>query len=92
MKVVLEKSFVQELEIICEYIGQNNPDNSYRFKDELFLLLASLKSMPYRFRKSLYYKNENIRELIFKGFAITYKVDQSISLVQVIGIFKNINR
>ena len=92
MKVVLDTSFVKELETICDYIASNNPNNSYRFKDELLILLDSLKNMPFRFRKSQYYNNENIRELIFKGFSITYKIDKSENLIQVIGIFKNINR
>jgi len=44
--------------------------------------------MPYKFRPSIYFTNENIRDLIFKGYTIIYKIDVSKDIITVIAIKK----
>jgi len=31
--------------------------------------------MPYKHRKSIYYDDENIRDLVFKGYTIVYMIE-----------------
>jgi len=44
--------------------------------------------MPYKYRKSYYYDDENIRDFIFKGYTIPYLIDKQKDLLVVLDIFK----
>jgi len=44
--------------------------------------------MPFKFRKSIYFDDENIRDLVFKGYAIPYKIDKIKDMITIIGINK----
>jgi len=44
--------------------------------------------MPYKFRKSFYFDNEEIRDMIFKGYVIPYKIDKNRNEIIIIGIKK----
>jgi len=42
--------------------------------------------MPYKFRKSIHFNDENIRDLVFKGYTVPYLVDDEV--IVVLGIVK----
>ena len=44
--------------------------------------------MPYACRKSIYFNREDIRDLIFKGYIIVYKIDNDKGLITVFGFTK----
>ena len=44
--------------------------------------------MPYKCRKSIYFTKENIRDLIFKGYTIVYKIDELKDIITIVGIKK----
>jgi hypothetical protein len=42
--------------------------------------------MPYKYRKSIYFDNEDIRDMIFKGYITVYKINQN--QIVIVGISK----
>jgi len=42
--------------------------------------------MPFKFRKSIYIDDDNMRDLIFKGYTIVYKIDLVKNKITVIGL------
>jgi len=44
--------------------------------------------MPYKCRKSLYFENDKIRDLIYKGYTIVYKIDEIKNIIIIIGMKK----
>jgi len=44
--------------------------------------------MPYSNRKSMFFNNENIRDLVFKGYVIVYKIDEQEEEIVVFGFYK----
>jgi len=44
--------------------------------------------MPFKFRQSIYFEDENIRDLIFKGYTVVYKVDTEKEIITIVGIKK----
>ncbi|EAL2490596.1 type II toxin-antitoxin system RelE/ParE family toxin, partial [Campylobacter jejuni] len=50
--------------------------------------LKKLDFMPYKFRKSLAFDDENVRDFIFKGYVIPYKIDKEKDLIIILGIYK----
>ena len=44
--------------------------------------------MPFKYRKSIYFNDNNIRDLIFKGYVVPYKIDTAKNQIIIIGINK----
>ena len=45
--------------------------------------------MPYRCRQNPIAKDENVRDMIFKGYVIVFFVDEAQQCVEILGIYKN---
>jgi hypothetical protein len=45
----------------------------------------------YNFKKSIYFEDILIRDYVFKGYTITYKIEEKDDLGIVLGIIKNKN-
>ena len=81
MTIRFEESFINSLAIKLEYIAKDNPGAARKFKNELILSCKNILHMPYKHRKSIYHDDENIRDLIFKGYTVIYIVeDETISV------------
>ncbi|EIQ8939771.1 type II toxin-antitoxin system RelE/ParE family toxin, partial [Campylobacter jejuni] len=52
-------------------------------------ICKNLSFMPYKNRKPLSFDNENIRDLIFKGYIIPYLIDKSKNEIVILGIYKS---
>ncbi len=44
--------------------------------------------MPYACRKSIFFDREDIRDLVFKGYIIVYKVDDDDEIITLFGFTK----
>jgi plasmid stabilization system protein ParE len=80
-------SFVSRLEGFIEIIAEDKPSAARRFHKEIIKACTEIQNFPYKHRKSIYFKDENIRDLVFKGFVIIYKID-----AETIRVFAFINR
>ena len=80
--------FNNNLKKILKYIAIYHPKNAKRFKNKLVKVINNLSTFPYKYRKSYYYHDENIRDLIFKGFTIPYLIDEENSKIVILDIFK----
>lgn len=71
-----------------EFIAQDSVTRAINFQFTLDEKVNNLIFMPYKFRKSIYFEDENIRDLIFKGYTVPYKVDKKNDVITIIGIKK----
>ena len=44
--------------------------------------------MPYKFRKSIYFEDDNIRDYIYKGYVIPYLIDTEEDKIILLGMVK----
>ncbi len=86
MKIIIKDSFAENLIDYTDYIASNNPVNARKFKDIIIKSIRSLDQMPFRERQSIYFNNENIRDLIILGFTITYRIKKD--RIEVFGLTK----
>ncbi len=63
-------------------------EEALKFADDLEIKINDIINMPYKHRKSIYFDNEDIRDLIFKGYTITYYIDNGNDRVLILGIKK----
>ena len=88
MKLEFNPLFEEALFGILMYIMQDSEQASLTFEEELFEHLDGLLLFPYKFRKSLYYDDEQIRDYIFMGYTIPYLVDEKRDVIVMLDIFK----
>ena len=70
------------------FISYDSKNRALAFKNKLDNQISNILDMPYKCRKSIYFDNENIRDLIYKGYTVVYKVDEEKSTITIIGIKK----
>ncbi len=88
MKILYEPRFVNDFYHIWNFIASDSINRANTFKRALKQQIEDLVGMPYRCRKSIYFDDESIRDLVFKGYTIVYKVDKANDTVLVLGITK----
>ncbi|PAF49276.1 hypothetical protein BKH41_03865 [Helicobacter sp. 12S02232-10] len=86
MQVIKTARFKSELQKIVAFIAVYNPQNAIKFKDDLLQKLFKIPDMPYSHRQSELFNQENIREFIFKGYVVIYRITENIELL---GIYRD---
>ncbi|ELZ2736240.1 type II toxin-antitoxin system RelE/ParE family toxin [Campylobacter jejuni] len=81
--------FKNELRHIVNFINLNSSFYAKEFLNDIYPICRNLSFMPYKNRKSLSFDNENIRDLIFKGYIIPYLIDKSKNEIVILGIYKS---
>lgn len=81
-------TFDDNLLSILKYIAKNSPQNAKDFKNKLDKKIKNIPNMPLKARKSFYFDDINVRDLIFKGYTIPYYIDENLSIIVIIDIFK----
>ncbi|MBV2246955.1 MAG: type II toxin-antitoxin system RelE/ParE family toxin [Lentimicrobium sp.] len=63
-----------------DFISLDSPGNARKFKAELLSRIKRIPSNPYRYRKSIYFENANIRDLIYKGYTVVFLISNNIEV------------
>ena len=77
MKLRILKSFRDKLNEQVEYIAKDKPGAARKFKTDVLNRIKEIPSMPFACRRSIFIDREDIRDLVYKGYIIVYKVDES---------------
>jgi plasmid stabilization system protein ParE len=88
MKLKISTSFRDRLTRQIEYIANDKPSAARKFKAEIIARIKEIPQMPYSHRKSIFFDREDIRELIYKGYIIVYKVNKKENTIVVFGFAK----
>ena len=74
MKIIFKDTFVNKLENQIDYISLDSPVRARKFKNDLLKRIKDISTNPFKFRKSIYFNDNNIRDLIFKGYTIVFRI------------------
>ena len=88
--VILTDRFIDELDKIADYIAFDSEWRAAEFVKGAKAACAGLDFMPYKFRKSLKFDDENVRDFVFKGYVLPYRVETlgNGTNVYMLGIYK----
>ncbi len=76
--------FKIQLQDILENIAKDKVLAMQKFRKDLNKQLFNLKNMPYKYRKSHYHDDEKVRDMIFRGYTIVYKIyDNYILIIEI---------
>jgi len=79
--------FFAELEVIIDFIARDSFERAKKFKNNLDAKIQDLLYFPYKCRQSIKSDDENIRDLIFMGYIIPYRVNMTKESIVILGIF-----
>jgi addiction module RelE/StbE family toxin len=85
MRISYSKNSQKELREIKNYISKFNPENAKRFIKKLKNNIENIPNFPYKYRKSIYFDDENIRDMIIDGYTIIYEIKND--KIMVLNIF-----
>ena len=77
MKIIYKETFVVRLEKQLKYISENSPKSAKKLKTEFIQRIKTIPKNPYLFRKSIYFENDSVRDLIHKGFTIVFRINEN---------------
>lgn len=86
MKIVYKESFVQRLERQLQFIAKDNPSAAKRFRKNLIENIKKIKSNPNLCRRSIYFEDDSIRDLIYKGYTVVFRIKKN--QIEVFGFVK----
>ena len=81
------KRYNNNLFQILDYIAQDKLSASENFKNELDELINNIPTFPYKFKKSKYFDNDNIRDMVYKGYTVIYRINLEKNSIDIIRIF-----
>jgi plasmid stabilization system protein ParE len=74
MKITYDPTFTKKLERQIEYIKGDKHQAARKFKKDIISKIKEIPSYPKSYRKSIFFEDENIRDLIFKGYVVLFKI------------------
>ncbi|MEP5613187.1 MAG: type II toxin-antitoxin system RelE/ParE family toxin [Cyclobacteriaceae bacterium] len=86
-RVLVTENFQDDLIQILQFISRDKPQASKKFRKEVLTKIESLHTMPFRNRQSIYFERENIRDIVHKGYVITYQIEKKV--IKVFSILKH---
>ena len=88
MHIVRKKEYRDSLESILTFIARDSVYRARLFQKQLDEKIENLEFFPYKYRRSIHHDDPNVRDLIFKGYTIVYRVNIPKDRIEVVDIFK----
>ena len=88
MKLRILNSFADKLNEQINFIAEDKPGAAKKFKSDILKRIREIPEMPYANRKSIFFDRDDIRDLVFKGYIVVYKVDAEKSTITIFGFTK----
>ncbi len=90
MKIVFKDTFLNRLSDQVKFIAKDSPNRARKFKNQLLTEIKKISNFPLKHRKSIYFEDQNIRDLIFKGYTVVYRIKEK--KIEVFGFLKQQNK
>jgi len=88
MNILTSPLYEEQLKNILELISQEDYKAAKNFKMYLDTIIINISSKEKKYKKSIYFDNENIKDIEFQGCVIPFLVDNSNSCYIILGITK----
>ncbi|KGO92341.1 type II toxin-antitoxin system RelE/ParE family toxin [Flavobacterium subsaxonicum] len=88
MKIKILQGFSSKFNKQLNYIALDKPAAARKFRNDVLLEIEDIIKMPYKNRRSIYFADDNIRDLIFKGYIIIYRIKSEVLEIEIFGFIK----
>jgi len=88
MRILKSEEFLLSLQEIMEFIAEDSVAEAISFERRFEEKIDALPFSPYKYRRSIFFSDDDIRDLIFKGYVIPYLIDREHSALLILGMTK----
>lgn len=88
MKIEVTEQFKNKLKRQILYIASDKPLAAKKLNRLIFKKIKEISNYPKINRKSIFFEDENIRDLVIKGYLIVYEILLDENKIVVFGFYK----
>ena len=88
MKVRINPTFSNKLLRQIDYIAQDKPEAALKFYLDIEDRINQIPAHPFKYRQSIFSEDINVRDLVFKGYVITFRILESEKVIEVFSFYK----
>ena len=88
MVIVRRREYLDGMKAILSFIARDSVNRAMFFKHQLDGKIDNLVYFPYKYRQSVHHSSKNVRDLIYKGYTIVYRVNIQEDKIEILEIFK----
>ena len=89
MNVVCSPLFTEQLQTILDAMARTNPQGAKAFKLYLDTILLNLPTKAGKYKPSIYFDDEAVRDIEHQGFTIPFFRDRANGVYAILGIIDN---
>ncbi|MFA7091279.1 MAG: type II toxin-antitoxin system RelE/ParE family toxin [Arcobacteraceae bacterium] len=87
MRIINNPNFSKELKDILQYIANDKPSASIKFKNELKENIKNIIDNPHMYPPSQYFNDKDVRDMTYKKYTIVYQVNLNRDTIEIMKIF-----
>lgn len=88
MKILCTSVFQEQLKAILENFSQEDYEATKKYKIYLDTVILNMPTKVQKFKKSVYFDNENIKDIEHQGFVIPFYIEEESDTYLILGIVK----
>jgi len=88
MKILCSTTFQEQYQALLKEYSEIDYEAVKRYKVYLDTVILNMPTKLAKFKKSLYFEDENIKDLEHQGHIIPFYIDEKNGNILLIGIFK----
>ena len=90
MIILRKKEYLIALKAILSFISKDSKNRVINFKNNLDDKIEDLKLFPFKFKQSQNSDDINVRDMIYKGYTITYLIENVNNRILILDIITDV--
>ena len=86
MEILTSALYEKQLKEILNLIAQNDLESAKNFKIYLDTIISNIQTKEQKYKRSIYFDDENFKDILFQGCTIVFFVDKSNTRYIILGI------
>ena len=86
MEIICSELYEKQLKEILEPLAKEDLSFAKKFKMYLDTIIINIPTKVDKYKKSIYFDNENIKDLEYENYTIVFYVEKDISRYSILGI------
>ena len=92
MTILRRQEYLTALKAIILFISRDSRSRAINFKSQLDGQINELVNFPYKFQQSKNHDDEDVRDMTFKGYTVTYLIENEKNRILILDIYKWIEK
>ena len=88
MYIQYDDRFIEKYLSVYDFIALDSVHRANIFEKKLKETIRTISHFPYKHRQSIYFERADVRDLVFMGYTIPFKIDEENNSIIILSIVK----